>query len=94
MLVNRSLKLNSNTVQLCRMSLHRLLPGSSITQNDGIDNLTTKHTAFRGKLRLADIIEYIQATSASLSLRRNAVCSVVKLSIPSFCAIEEPGTSR
>ena len=61
MLVNCSLKLNLNTVHLCWMSRHRLVPDPSIAQNDGIDNFTTLHAAFRCKLRLADVAEYIQA---------------------------------
>ena len=33
-------------------------------------------------------------TSGSLRLRRNAVCSVVRLSIPSFCTIGSSGKIR
>ena len=59
--INRFLKLNSNTEHPCRRKRHRLVPASPIAQNDRIDNFTTLHTAFRRKLRLADVAEYIQA---------------------------------
>jgi hypothetical protein len=36
------------------LNRHRLLLGASIAQDDGIDNLTALHTAFRGNLRLAE----------------------------------------
>ena len=45
----------------CSLSCHRLLFSSSIAQNDRIDNFATLHTAFGGKLRLADAEEQIHA---------------------------------
>jgi hypothetical protein len=37
------------------------LPGFSIALDDGIDHFPALHAALRGKLRLADVAEYIQA---------------------------------
>ena len=50
------------------------MPGSSIPQDDGIDDLATLHTAFRGKLQLAGAVQQIHAEVAHHEPAAPAAC--------------------